>query len=84
MIERVVVVVVGAIVDTIVGGLGVREVMQADARMRSQTSGTDGLWSIDTFWDEDGYFISLGYDSAATSFHVFTTDGIRGRDRLGR
>jgi prepilin-type N-terminal cleavage/methylation domain-containing protein len=66
--------------DGHVEGLGVREAMQADARMRNQTNDQDGLWSIDTSWGDDGYFISLGYDFAATSMHVFTTDGIRGRD----
>jgi hypothetical protein len=31
----------------------------------------------------DGYFIDLGFDHAETSFHILTTDGIRGRDTLG-
>jgi hypothetical protein len=31
---------------------------------------------------QQGYFIDLGYDFANTSFHILTTDGIRGRDTL--
>jgi type II secretory pathway pseudopilin PulG len=62
------------------GSIGVRQAQRADGRMRAQTGGVYGLWSRDTFWGEDGYYISAGYDQAATSFHVFTTDGIRGRD----
>ncbi|MHC4765163.1 MAG: type II secretion system protein [Planctomycetota bacterium] len=33
---------------------------------------------------EDGYLIADGYDFAATSFHILTTEGVRGRDTLGR
>ena len=32
----------------------------------------------------DGYFIDVGYDFASTSFHILTTQGIRGRDKLGQ
>ena len=42
----------------------------------------EGLWSKDTPWDDDGYLIQYGYDEAETSFHILTTDGIRGRDIL--
>jgi hypothetical protein len=28
--------------------------------------------------------ISDGYDFAATAFHILTTDGVRGRDTLGK
>jgi hypothetical protein len=38
----------------------------------------------DTPFEEDGYLISDGCDFAATSFHVLTIDGVRGRDSLGR
>jgi hypothetical protein len=58
--------------------------MRADGRMRQQTGNEDwGLWSKDTHWGEDGYLIEYGYDQAATSYHILTTDGIRGRDILG-
>ena len=43
-----------------------------------------GLWSRDTPFGADGYFIDDGYDFAATSFHILTTDGIRGRDKIAR
>ena len=43
-----------------------------------------GLWSRDTYLGEDGYFIDYGYDQAATSFHILTTDGIRGRDVVSK
>ena len=48
-----------------------------------KTSGGDGLWSRDTTMGPDGYFGSQGVDDF-TSFHVLTTDGIRGRDFLSR
>ncbi|NNM27675.1 MAG: type II secretion system protein, partial [Phycisphaerales bacterium] len=71
--------------DGHVEGVGVRRAMRADGRIRAQSDDPDaGLWSRDTAWGDDGYFISLGYDQANTSFHVLTTDGIRGRDVLSR
>ena len=60
--------------------VGVSRAQRADGRVRGQTGGRAGLWTRETPWGEDGYFISLGYDQAATSFHIFTTDGIQGRD----
>ncbi|MBT8485858.1 MAG: type II secretion system protein [Phycisphaerales bacterium] len=66
--------------DGHVESIGVRNAMRADGRMQAQTGW--GLWSRDTPFGEDGYLIDLGYDQAATSFHVLTTDGIRGRDIL--
>ncbi|MBT8487141.1 MAG: type II secretion system protein [Phycisphaerales bacterium] len=58
--------------------VGVREAMRADGR--HQTQAGYGLWSRDTPFGEDGYFIDFAYDMAASSFHILTTDGIRGRD----
>ena len=48
-----------------------------------KTSGGDGLWSRDTPMGADGLYGSQGVDDF-TSFHVLTTDGIRGRDFLSR
>jgi len=62
--------------------VGVGEAMRADGRMMAQSGGVDGLWSRDTSWEEDGYFISYAYDLTDTSFHTFTTQGILGRDIL--
>ena len=65
-------------------GLGVREAEAADARIRRQAGWSQhGVWSRDTPLGADGYFIELGYDFSNTSFHVLTTDGILGRDKLG-
>ena len=67
--------------DGHVEGIGTRNTMRADGRMRVQTGVPEwGLWSKDTPWGTDGYLIEYGYDQAATSFHVLTTDGILGRD----
>ena len=66
--------------DGHIQGLGVREAMQADKAMQAQTDW--GLWSRDTPLGDDGYFIDLGYDFAETSFHILTTDGCLGRDKL--
>ncbi|MHC5004162.1 MAG: type II secretion system protein [Planctomycetota bacterium] len=68
--------------DGHVQGLGVREAEAADTRVQVQAG--HGLWSRDTPMGGDGYFIPEGYDFAATSFHILTTEGIRGRDRLAR
>ena len=69
--------------DGHVESVGVRETMRADGRMRTQTGNDDwGLWSKDTPFGEDGYLSDYGYDQATTSFHVLTTDGIRGRDLM--
>ncbi|MBT8487139.1 MAG: type II secretion system protein [Phycisphaerales bacterium] len=58
--------------------VGVREAMRADGRAETQSG--YGLWSRDTPLGTDGYYIDAGYDQAATSFHILTVDGIRGRD----
>jgi len=77
--------------DGHVEAVGVREAIAADSRMTAQ-SGSDewGLWSRDTSFGavEDplggGYFMDMSYDTLSfTSFHILTTDGIRGRDKLG-
>jgi prepilin-type N-terminal cleavage/methylation domain-containing protein len=77
--------------DGHVESIGVREAIAADSRMMAQTGNEEwGLWSRDTpFGGTDnpptgGYFMDYSYDSLSfTSFHVLTTDGIRGRDKLG-
>ena len=70
--------------DGHVENIGVRNTMRADGRMRQQTGHENwGLWSKDTDLGADGYLIEYGYDQADTSFHILTTDGIRGRDILG-
>ena len=70
--------------DGHVENVGTRNTMRADGRMRVQTDNPNwGLWSQDTVWGTDGYYIDTCYDLAATSFHVLTTDGIRGRDIVG-
>jgi type II secretory pathway pseudopilin PulG len=66
--------------DGHVGQIGVRTAELADARMDHQSG--HGLWTRDTPFSADGYFIEFGYDQANTSFHILTTDGILGRDTL--
>ena len=49
--------------------------------MTAQTGETNwGLWSRDTNMGANGYFIEYGNAHANTRFHIFPTDGIRGRD----
>ena len=80
--------------DGHVKSVGVREAITADKRMLSQTGDPEwGLWSRDTPFGGEmtqgegptgGYFMQYGYDNLSfTSFHILTTDGIRGRDILG-
>ena len=57
------------------------EAMLADRRHKNQAG--YGLWSRDTPMGDNGYMIDLGYDFAATSFHILTTDGAFGRDFVG-
>ena len=59
----------------------VTEAMSADRRQRRQTG--HGLWSRDTPFGGDGYFIADSFDFAETSYHTLTIDGIRGRDVIG-
>jgi len=59
------------------------EVFAADQQILEQTGGVDGLWSRDTPFGTNGYFIDFGYDGVPLSHHVLTTDGILGRDTLG-
>jgi prepilin-type N-terminal cleavage/methylation domain-containing protein len=61
--------------------MSVLEAMSSDRRHERQAG--YGLWSRDTPFGDDGYLISDGYDFAATSFHILTIDGVRGRDTLG-
>ena len=68
--------------DMHVGLVGVHEAMLADRRHDRQFG--YGLWSRDTPFGEDGYMINVGYDFAATSFHILTTEGAFGRDILGK
>jgi len=58
------------------------EAMSSDRRNVRQSG--YGLWSRDTPFGEDGYFISDGYDFAETSYHILTIDGVRGRDTIGK
>jgi prepilin-type N-terminal cleavage/methylation domain-containing protein len=62
--------------------MSVLEAMSSDGRHVHQAG--HGLWTRDTTFRDDGYLISDGYDFAATSFHILTTEGVRGRDTLGR
>ncbi len=64
--------------------MGVLEAMSSDRRVSRQNEDGAGLWSRDTSFEEDGYFIEDGYDHAKTSFHILTIDGARGRDTIGR
>jgi prepilin-type N-terminal cleavage/methylation domain-containing protein len=59
----------------------VLEAMSSDKRAERQSG--HGLWSRDTSFSTDGFFIADGYDFAATSYHILTIDGVRGRDTTG-
>jgi prepilin-type N-terminal cleavage/methylation domain-containing protein len=63
--------------------MSVLEAMSSDRRAQRQSPDGQGLWTRDTTFGDNGYLIADGYDFAATSFHILTTDGVRGRDTLG-
>ncbi len=64
--------------------MGILEAMSSDRRTARQNSDQVGLWTRDTSFGEGGYFIEDAYDFAATAYHILTTDGVRGRDTIGR
>ena len=66
--------------DGHIQSVGVRQAEQDDTRNMNHSGYR--LWREDTPNGADGYFIPQGYDFSDTSFHIFTTDGIRGRDIL--
>jgi prepilin-type N-terminal cleavage/methylation domain-containing protein len=63
--------------------MSVLEAMSSDRRQQAQTPDGAGLWSRDTPFGDDGYLIPDGYDFAATSYHILTIGGVRGRDTIG-
>ncbi|MHC5028465.1 MAG: type II secretion system protein [Planctomycetota bacterium] len=70
--------------DGHVEGLGTLEADAASSRAANQSSSGMGLWHNGTPFGADGYFIGDGWDASTnTSFHILTTDGIAGRDKLG-
>jgi len=77
--------------DGHVGSIACSEVMDADRRQRASWNGVSGappvtgrgLWHTGTPYGTNGYYQQYGFDMLVdTSFHVLTTDGIRGRDVL--
>jgi prepilin-type N-terminal cleavage/methylation domain-containing protein len=73
--------------DASVRMMGVMEAMSSDRRSLRQTGGEEdgvGLWTRDTPFLEDGFFIPEAYDFVETSYHILTTDGARGRDTVGK
>ena len=79
-----------AFYDGHVQGLGVHSAYKNDQRVRHMNETTSlaekGLWHRGTPMGPGGYFMSSSAwfnFLAQTSFHVLTTDGIRGRDHLG-
>jgi hypothetical protein len=70
--------------DGSVEELTMTQAVEDDAAALKASGGIDGLWSRDTPFGPDGYFGGLGYDETRNSFHIFTTDGILGRDILRR
>lgn len=70
--------------DGSTGTLLTGEAYLDDLKVREMSGGVDGLWSRDTPFGEDGYFGQYSEEGLSVSHHVLTTDGIRGRDILGR
>ncbi len=68
--------------DSSVRMMSVAEALSSDRRAKVQT-GLVGLWTHDTTFGDNGYFIDDAYDFAATSYHILTIDGVRGRDTVG-
>ena len=62
--------------------MGVMEALSSDTRAARQSG--YGLWSRDTPFNEEGYFIDEAYDCVETAYHILTVDGVRGRDTIGK
>jgi hypothetical protein len=73
--------------DGHVESVGTRGAQRNHQRVKVQTGDGNnepyGLWHELTGFGTNGYLISDGYDEAAVSHHILTTDGIKGRDILG-
>ena len=77
--------------DGHIEGCGVRDAMDSCKRVATQRGGV-GLWSKDVpgvggvydDWGTGGYFSTYAWDYASTSFHILTTEGIKGRDIVGK
>ena len=72
--------------DGHVGQLGVKQAVQ-DSQRHNQQANYE-LWHDGTPLGQEGYYSSSGYTFGSipenyTSFHILTTDGIRGRDKTG-
>jgi type II secretory pathway pseudopilin PulG len=90
---------VTAFFDGHVAVVGVTDAMEADTRATKQATDNNicsfcgpstpqncqpGLWSRDTQFGTNGYFGEYSYDTIVnTSYHIFTTDGLLGRDVIG-
>jgi hypothetical protein len=90
---------VTAFFDGHVSVVGVTDAMEADTRATKQATDNNicsycgpstpqncqpGLWSRDTQFGPTGYFGEYSYDTIVdTSYHIFTTDGLLGRDVIG-
>ena len=73
--------------DASVRMMGVMEAMSSDRRQIRQTGGDEdgvGLWTRDTTFFEDGFYIPDAYDFVETSYHILTVEGARGRDTVGK
>ncbi len=58
------------------------DVLDDDQRVREQTKSDHGLWYRHPGGAADGYYESMSLDPTRTSFHIFTMEGILGRDLI--
>jgi hypothetical protein len=58
------------------------DVIEDDERLRRQSGWDHGLWLRHPGGATDGYYESHATDPTRTSYHIYTLDGIRGRDVL--
>jgi len=68
--------------DGHVDQIGQEEAMRDDAKIMEQMQTTSGLWSRQT--PMGTYFSQNAFDWSQTSYHIFTVDGIKGRDILAK
>jgi hypothetical protein len=66
--------------DGHVDKLSVKDAIDSDARMKQQTEQAVGLWFSKPGAATDGYYESEAVDDTRASSHIYTIDGIKGRD----
>jgi hypothetical protein len=73
-----------AFFDGHIAKLSVQDAIESSERVKQQTQSPHGLWSSKLHGTTDGYYENEAVDDTRASFHIYTIDGIKGRDVLSK